>query len=155
MKIKITQKGYETFTGLMGVTFFENAVSVGDVSAKEAFALSALLTVVDAETGEDIGAIAQERAVWDCANVLQPEKLKSLAELQGDNQGGDGEEGDQGTQGGNGGGEPKPTYTREDLEAVADKDGIAGLRKIGDPIGAKGTSIAKLIDEILQAQQGE
>lgn len=42
---------------------------------------------------------------------------------------------------------------KDDLIAIADKEGIAGLRKIAEPLGIKGTSIAALITEIMKAQE--
>lgn len=48
---------------------------------------------------------------------------------------------------------PDPTvYTREELEALADTRGIAGLREVADGYGVKGRGIAELIDEVLKAQ---
>ncbi len=44
--------------------------------------------------------------------------------------------------------EPSFVYNREDLEKIADKEGICGLRHIGDKHGIKGRSIAELIDEL-------
>lgn len=41
------------------------------------------------------------------------------------------------------------TYSRQQLEAVADKEGMRGLREIGDKFGAKGKSIPELIEKIL------
>lgn len=51
---------------------------------------------------------------------------------------------------------PSPTvrYSRSDLEAIADKDGIAGLRKIADQFNVKGTSIRQLLEVIEKAQHG-
>lgn len=43
----------------------------------------------------------------------------------------------------------QPTYSREQLEAVADSEGLRGLREIGDAVGAKGKSIPELIERIL------
>ena len=42
-----------------------------------------------------------------------------------------------------------PSYTREQLEKVADEGGIAALRELADPMGIKGTSIAKIIDTMM------
>lgn len=47
---------------------------------------------------------------------------------------------------------PVPTYTRVELEAIADKNGIAGLRDIANHYGIKGRGIVELIDEIISAQ---
>lgn len=40
---------------------------------------------------------------------------------------------------------------REYLEELADKDGMDGLRRIGDALGVKGRSKDGLIDDILEA----
>ena len=41
-------------------------------------------------------------------------------------------------------------WTREELEAIADKEGIAGLRKIATPMGIKGQSVPSLIDKVIE-----
>ena len=46
-------------------------------------------------------------------------------------------------------------YTREELEAIADKEGIPGLRSIGDRLDVKATSITVLMDKILTQQDLE
>lgn len=43
-------------------------------------------------------------------------------------------------------------YTREELEVIADKDGIAGLRLISEPMEVRSKKITELIDGILKAQ---
>ncbi|EPE2648731.1 hypothetical protein KW516_19120 [Vibrio fluvialis] len=44
-------------------------------------------------------------------------------------------------------------YTREQLEAIADKRGLKGLREIGDKLSIKGKSIPELIERILKGQK--
>lgn len=46
----------------------------------------------------------------------------------------------------------KTAYTREQLESIADKRGLAGLREISDPLNLKGRSIPDLVKEILAEQ---
>ena len=46
----------------------------------------------------------------------------------------------------------KVSYTRAQLEAIADKKGINGLREISDPLNVKGRSVTELIDKIVEAQ---
>lgn len=41
------------------------------------------------------------------------------------------------------------SYTREHLEAIADKSGLRGLREVGDKLKVKGKSIPELIEKIL------
>lgn len=48
-----------------------------------------------------------------------------------------------------------PKLSREELEAVADSEGIAGLRQIGNELGVKGKGIVEMIDGIIKAQGGE
>jgi hypothetical protein len=50
------------------------------------------------------------------------------------------------------GGQVREIYTRAQLEAIADKRGIDGLRSIGESKGVKGRSVVELIDKILGAQ---
>lgn len=55
---------------------------------------------------------------------------------------------------------PKPpsgrmTFTREDLEKIADKGGIDGLREIATPMGLKGVQITAMIRAILAAQEAK
>ncbi|EFH9185259.1 hypothetical protein GEO03_12290 [Escherichia coli] len=46
-------------------------------------------------------------------------------------------------------------FTREELESIADCEGIAGLRQIGNQIGVKAKGIVEMIEGILKAQGGE
>lgn len=39
---------------------------------------------------------------------------------------------------------------RAELEAIADKSGLAGLREIGDKVGVRGKTIPALIDKLLE-----
>ncbi len=46
-------------------------------------------------------------------------------------------------------------FTREELESIADSEGIAGLRIIGNQLGVKAKGIVEMIEGILKAQGGE
>ena len=46
-------------------------------------------------------------------------------------------------------------FTRAELESLADAEGIAGLRLIGNPLGVKAKAIGEMIDGIVKAQGGE
>ncbi|HED1651909.1 TPA: hypothetical protein R4S58_003588 [Enterobacter hormaechei subsp. hoffmannii] len=50
---------------------------------------------------------------------------------------------------------PMQRFTREELESIADCEGIAGLRQIGNSIGVKAKGIVEMIEGILKAQGGE
>lgn len=48
-----------------------------------------------------------------------------------------------------------PVYSREELEALADDRGIAGLREVGNKLDVKAKDIVGMINGILKAQGGE
>jgi len=147
MKLKITEPGWEGFSGNLGIVLFENGVSVGDVSHIEANIISGNIRVVEEESGESVGALELDADMQNkpCISqnlqtmeeilagtpVLTPSEVSLIAELMS---------------------EPLKQYSKEELEGVADKGGIAALREIGDKLEVKGTSIAKLIELILEKQ---
>lgn len=144
MKIKIVEPGYEGFTGMFGVVEFVDAVSVHDVSSAEINLLSSILRIVDAETDAETGKLAQEAFAMDKPAVV--EYFPTLADLAAGVTHGQAKSEAPVVQ--------AKTYTQKELEVIADKKGIAGLREIADPMGLKGTSIGKLIQSILDHQSG-
>lgn len=131
MKLKLTEPGWENFTGLFGAVNFENGVSVDDVSAAEARHLAACVRLENAEDGSN-PSVAQE-IIDNQGKTLEqaiPAYVEAAPAEAAPEQG--------------------QTYTADELMAVADKSGIKGLRVIGDAIGVKGASIAELIGRILE-----
>ena len=138
MKLRLTQAGFESYTGQMGVVMFENGLSVGDVLPIDAIRISAAIGA-DWEDGSaaNVGemylnnmhapAFVGGGQTEDSAPVEQAAPAP-VAPTNG------------------------TTYTRDELAKIADTDGIGGLRAIADPIGIKGTSIVGLIDAILKQQ---
>jgi hypothetical protein len=47
-----------------------------------------------------------------------------------------------------------PKFTREELESLADEQGISGLRVVGNRLGVKAKGIVEMIDGIMKAQGG-
>ncbi len=133
MKLRLTQSGFETYNGQMGVIMFENGVSVDDVLPVDAIRMSAVMGA-EWENGSPSN-VAQiyldnmntpatsEAAVEQEATTTEPVELK----------------------------EPQNTYTKEDLEKIADTGGITALREIAEPLGLKGNSIGGMIKAILSA----
>jgi hypothetical protein len=151
MKLKLVQKGYETMTGYLGMTLFQDGLSVSDVPLREARNLGMaikveyedgsdpnpaqnLLNSMHNKAGEALAPVADsetkspesEKVIEVVVEVTNDAKVIEAAKV--------------------------PGYTQESLEAVADKDGIKGLRAIAEKFQVKGTSIAELIREILEAQ---
>lgn len=148
MKLRITQKGFENYSGQMGMILFKDGVSVYDVKERDALRLSALFNVTW-ETGEYVKVTKVEveptapvgRETYLAPTDGKPEEV-----------------------GGNDGSvqyvestivdsevpvKIVKRYTLDELEAIADQEGINGLRKIAGPMGIRGTSINGLIEQIM------
>jgi hypothetical protein len=142
MKLRLTQSGFEHYTGQMGVIQFEDGLSTGDVLHIDATRVAGVmgaewengqpanvsqlyLDAMDhrAPTDEEQRAAANS----DVPKSIDMDEVKEKAEALG------------------------KTYTEEELAAIADKEGINGLRAIADPLGVKGNSIRGLMDVILKA----
>lgn len=143
MKLRLTQAGFENYTGQMGVVMFKDGLSETDVLPIDGVRIAAAigaewedgntpnkgemyLTVADAPAHVGVPGGSNEESASTSSDGVQAS----------------------GAPGG-------VVYSEADLAKIADDKGIAGLREIGDPIGAKGTSIVGLIAEILKKQGGQ
>jgi hypothetical protein len=129
MKIKMVQPGYEQFTGNFGGVEFVDGVSVVDVAPMIATRIANVVRVENAENGVNPSASQTALDSYSTPMALRPQDVPAA----------------------------KPQkYTEAELEVIASKEGIKGVRKIGDTFGVKATGIAELIALILRAQtQGE
>ncbi|MPS48545.1 hypothetical protein [Methylobacillus sp.] len=136
------ESSYHKFTGSLGLLQFVDGVSVNEVSKGELDRIACGTTLVDDETGWQIGPLAPKPPEGLFDKPVAPEApaapitpVEPAAPT-----------------------EPKSfvpdfkIYTLEELSEVADKKGIAGLRAIAEPFGVKNASIKGLIDEFLQDQ---
>lgn len=150
MFVKITQKGWETYNGPLGMTEFKDGVSVGHISKQEAYALGSHISIIEIdEAGNELGPVSLShdmvRQLDVSATVVEPTKrqseidaedaLKAEAKAKAEAEAG------------------IKTYTKEELEAIAETKGIAGLRDIATPLGIKGVAVKTLIAEILVHQK--
>lgn len=132
MKLRFTSDAYKGFTGNIGVVEFVDGLSVGDVHPNEGRRLAGVFGA-EWEDGSPANvndgyeqilhtpAPSQEQIEADREAL----SLAGPAVAQG------------------------KTYTEDELAAIADKQGIDGLREIADPLGVKAKSIKALIDGIL------
>lgn len=130
MKLKLVQPGYENMTGYLGMTLFQDGVSVSDVPLREARNLGMAIKVVyedgsDPNPAQNLLNSMHNKAGEVKAPVADAETKSPVAST---------------------------AYTQGSLEAIADKDGIKGVRAVAEKFSVKGTSIAELIREILAAQ---
>jgi hypothetical protein len=127
MKIKITQPGWAGYTGDLGAFAFVDGVSVEDVGRADAAFLAGIVSIEDVADGKNPSM--SQRIIDNYGNEAVVEPVVAKAEpaaIAG--------------------------MSKESLEAVADADGIKGLREISDPMGLKANSIHELIEKILAAQ---
>lgn len=157
MKVKITKKGYEYFNGMFGHVEFKDGISVQEISQPDAERLGCIVPIVKWEGDKEgeavsiaatVGKGASQRAEVKAAR-LRADQLEVEKELEAEIS--DSAEVDakveveQSTQ--------ERVYTIAELETVADKEGMPGLREIADPMGVKAKSIKELIDAIIKAQR--
>lgn len=139
MKIRIDEVGYEYYTGVLGLVEFVDGVSINDVAEGEVNRMAAVLRVVSVDTEKQIGALVDYATISQVGFEREGELV-----IGADSPVGFVDVDAKIPEGGLTG-----TYTQEQLEALADKEGIAGLRVIGESLDVKGTSIKGLIDSIL------
>jgi hypothetical protein len=155
MRVRLTQPGFENFTGLLGVINFKEGVSVEDVPRFESLRLSAVMSC-EGLNGEALSLAQEILDKGDLAAPIIPDRTgedeprEILAPLPPESEP-EFEEFTPETFAAMGvlpPGESEPVkLTQADLEAIADK----ALRDFADPLGIKGTSIVGLIRELIFA----
>lgn len=147
-KLKITQAGFENYTGPLGPVEFVDGVSVEAVPVITADRLAAGMSLQKLdEAGNEIGqAGAAARMVGGVtipAEVLTPLKNASEEDISADRRR-------------VAEAQKRPPVSRiysvNELKAIADEGGISALREVAKPWGVRERSIPKLIQEIMQAQ---
>lgn len=143
MKLRLTAPGWQTYSGQMGVIFFENGISVSDVLPVDAVRVAGVIGA-EWENGQpaNVSQIYLDNMNTPASSAPSPAPvpvpvepkappafLAPLAPLAA---------------------ALAPVYTADELAEIADKQGLAGLRVIADPLGIKGNSIRGLIDGILK-----
>lgn len=133
-RIRITEPGWVNYNGPAGGVMFHNNVSVEPVDAQTSARLGSILRIQMLDTDTQAGVAAELGRMKDTrAEVVAELPVGSSVQPVAT---------------------PKVVtqrYSREELEKVADKNGIAGLRAIAEPLNVKGRGIAELITEILAA----
>lgn len=140
-RIKILEPSLQHYTGTLCGAEFREGISVQALSFLEQQRICAVMRAqtVDGDNVSPSGQLAaaynktaeearkEEKSAAPLENLPRAEKVNAPAH---------------------------PVFTREELEAVADAEGIAGLRSIGEAVGARGKTINALIDAIVKAQGG-
>lgn len=146
MKLKLTQPGFETYNGQMGLLNFVDGLSTKDVLPAQAVRMAAVMLCLweddsspsitqglldKADMGAPMYSASQDGSDHDKAAGLLADVRATVVAMSKTSP-------------------DKLLYSVEQLEAIADKSGIKGLREISDPLGIKSNSIKELIDAILK-----
>ena len=156
MKIKLVERGFETYTGPLGDIEFVNGESVEVLSRSQINRIASSIRVESLD-GLNLG-VTQELLDrnQDVAEVVVALPTQESLDIQAEAETVLDSQDD--TSG------PvddtpvlvtvfaNPRHTEQSLALVADEGGIVGLRDIAAEFGVKGNSIAKIIEEILTAQ---
>lgn len=149
MKVRIIQKDFENYTGPLAADTFVDGLSVDDVPERVALRYCALMDCVWEDGSPIVFTKLEEEPTAPVGRDTYLPEAEGKREVVG------GHDGDplyieplvsQSEV------PPKVTqrYTIGQLETIADKQGINGLRAIAKPLGIRGTSINTLISEIMK-----
>jgi hypothetical protein len=143
-RIKIKQPGWEGFTGEIGITTFKDGVSVEHVNRRHIAVIGASLAIVEVDEDGNEGDNPTLQHTMIAETTVRADVLTELPRAtDADMAAGTAKAPD----------EAKVVFhTKEDLERIADKKGINGLREIAAPLGVKGRGINELVKEILKAE---
>lgn len=145
MKLKLTQPGFETYNGQMGVMFFEDGMSTNDVRSVDAIRMAAVMLC----EWEDGRSPSITQSILDNANTPAPSFTNNGDGTDNDKEAVD--TADRQAVAANINDVLKTAeWSHEQLAVIADRDGIKGLRAIAEPMDIKGNSIKELITAILK-----
>jgi hypothetical protein len=134
-KIRIDVPAFAKFNGKMSGVQFVDGVSEREVTPKEARKIGINVRIVEAGTDHqaglnpNIGAVPAAPIVHSDQTPEPVEPLALPAPVVDEHQ-----------------------YTKDELETIANDEGIKGVREIATKFGVKGVQISQLITGILQAQ---
>lgn len=152
MKLRLTQPGFENYTGQMGVVMFKDGLSENEVLPIDGIRISAAIGA-EWEDGSASNTGQMYLNNMDAPAFVGMDDVNTQAVVQATPQEAP-QEAPQDTPPSTPGA-AVPTYTQADLEEIADEKGIAGLREVAEPLNVKGTSIVGLMEAILKAQGGK
>ena len=159
MKLKITQPGWEGYTGQLGMAFFKDGVSIADVPKLVARRLAGVVGCVwedgtnPSVTQDELTRDVPAPDVVTTIPAPAPEPAPALMPVEAPNATVETQPSEF-IQPVDPSALTVPTaaiYTKEELEAIADAEGIVGLRAIADPLDIKSNSISALITAMVSA----
>ena len=137
-RLRLNEGGFRNYTGHIGLVEFVDGVSVSLVGWRETALVGSLMAVEDADIpGYQVGPAADALRSEDMSSDTDAAYLETV---------------DRGLHVNAEGSPTDARYTREELEAIADKEGLAGVRELARRWGRTGRSVRDCLDAILDAQ---
>lgn len=144
--LKITQKGFEHYTGPLSVYEFVDGVSVEAIPAFERDRIAASMSCVEiSETGKEGTAGVADRLVTD-SKARAPKKEVFKTQSVEDKVAEERKAAEKAM------GDTKTIYTEEQLDEIIKDGGISALRQVAETWGVKNRSIPALRQMILDEQ---
>ena len=151
--LRITEQGFDGYTGLLGEIHFKDGVSIENVSRADSRRLASIMGIVEEGTGRNPSE-AQEMIETRDMTFEEVAEYRSvdpqpLAPKEGE------------AFGFQTPGQEIPatdlepvasldySFTQEDLEKIADEKGIEGLREFAAPYDVRGASIMAIIKSLM------
>ena len=149
--LRITAPGWETFTGNFGGSDFVNGLSSVALTRRQIDQLSALIrcdladdtgkpTVQAGLTGRLVGLNSVPAEIGNGNNPTMRKATQEDIDADTRQRAAEAQR------------RPTQLYTKAQLEAIASKEGMTGIRKIGDAWSVRERNLTKLIDLIVNAQ---
>lgn len=139
-KVRLLEGAFKGYTGFLCGVHFENGVSITELPFVDQQRICASMR---AETIE--GKNVSPSGIYSTRHTINAGDIKETAAPEVINLAREDDSGNS---------RHVQRFSREELEAIADSEGIAGLRLVGNSLGVKSKGIVEMIDNILKAQGG-
>ncbi|GAA0353351.1 hypothetical protein L9H26_18760 [Morganella psychrotolerans] len=138
-KVRLLESAFAGYTGVMSGVMFKDGVSLSEIPFIDQQRICSVMKAetIDGKNVSGAAALSESRNV-SAKDAVAAEKAAApvvTMERESDS--------------------VEVRYTRAELEALADKGGIAALRKVGNEHGVREKSIEAMIEGILNVAGGE
>lgn len=159
-KVKIVESAFDSFTGEMSGLKFVNGLSVRSLAQDEVAKIAGVLRVnlipVNSESDEETTGTEDtdtEGTETGTEGTEGTEGTSAETDTETDTETTETDTENTGEEAKSVAGNTVFKYTREELEALADAQGISGLREVANQYNIKGKTINDLMDKLLKIQK--
>jgi hypothetical protein len=139
-KVRLLEAAFKSYTGFLCGVHFEDGVSITELPFvdQQRICASMRAETIEGKNVSPSGIYSTRHTInaGDIKETAAPEVINLAREEDSCNS------------------RQLQRFSREELEAIADNEGIVGLRLVGNSLGVKSKGIVEMIDNILKAQGG-